>query len=379
MNPFPLVWASWRRYPFTALSTVLLVALAVALGTAVSLLEPSVRRGATAAADRFDLLVGAPGGDLQLVLSAVYLDGTPLPPLSGAVLDQARQEAGVAWCSPLLFGDTWQGHPIVGVDEVFLEGQGQFRTPADAYAGALVPLEPGRTFRGTHGAAALSDHDEHPTEYVVRGRLAPTGTPWDRALLVSAASVWGAHGLRAGPESSPPASALVIKPAGVADAYRLRQTFRTEGGLALFPAEVLVRLYALLGDAQTLFSGMARLAQGAVLSSVLLAVFAGMARRRGLLAVLRALGAPRLYGGLALWLEVFLMLAAGSLLGLGLGAALAAWGAHLAAQATGVALPVSLGPETWAAFGLTLLAGSAAALLPAWSVYRLSVADALRA
>lgn len=61
MNPFPIIRASWRRYPGTALATVLLVALAVALGTAVSLLEPSIRRGAAAAADRFDLVVGAPG------------------------------------------------------------------------------------------------------------------------------------------------------------------------------------------------------------------------------------------------------------------------------------------------------------------------------
>lgn len=377
MNPFPIIRASWRRYPGTALATVLLVALAVALGTAVSLLEPSIRRGATAAADRFDLVVGAPGGEAQLVLSAVYLDGTPLPPLSGAVLDRVRNEAGVAWCSPLLFGDTWRGLPIVGVDEVFLDGQGAFRAPEDAYAGALVPLEPGERFHGAHGAAAVTEHDESHTEYVVKGRLAPTGTPWDRALLVSASSLWRTHGLVAG-QSSPPVSAVVVKPRSVADAYRLRQLFRTESSVALFPAEVLVRLYALLGDAQTLFSGMARLAQGAVLAAVLMAVFAGMARRRKTLAVLRALGAPRRYGALTLWLEVFLMLAAGGLVGLVLGWGLCAWGASLAAKATGVALTVTLGKSEWAAFGLTLLVGGAAALLPAWSGYRLSVAAALR-
>lgn len=72
------------------------------------------------------------------------------------------------------------------------------------------------------------------------------------------------------------------------------------------------------------------------------------------------------------------MLAAGGLVGLVLGWGLCAWGASLAAKATGVALTVTLGKSEWAAFGLTLLVGGAAALLPAWSGYRLSVAAALR-
>lgn len=89
--------------------------------------------------------------------------------------------------------------------------------------------------------------------------------------------------------------------------------------MALFPAEVLLRLYDMLGDVQSLLTGMARLAQGAVLAGVLMAVFAGLPRRRATLAVLRALGAPRCYGALALWLEMALLLTLGGLLGLALG------------------------------------------------------------
>lgn len=110
-------------------------------------------------------------------------------------------------------------------------------------------------------------------------------------------------------------SALVIKPRSVADAYRLRAALRTEPSVALFPAEVLLRLYNVLGDVQSLLSGMAWLAQAAVLSGVLMAVFASLPRRRATLAVLRAQGAPRGYGALALWLEMALLLALGGLLG----------------------------------------------------------------
>ena len=44
MNPLPMVLASLRRFPLVSLATLLLVAVAVGLGTAVSLLEPSLRR-----------------------------------------------------------------------------------------------------------------------------------------------------------------------------------------------------------------------------------------------------------------------------------------------------------------------------------------------
>ena len=79
MNPLPVVLASLRRFPLVSLATLLLVAVAVGLGTAVSLLEPSLRRGTTAAADKFDLLVGTPGSESQLVLSTVSRRHVPAP------------------------------------------------------------------------------------------------------------------------------------------------------------------------------------------------------------------------------------------------------------------------------------------------------------
>ena len=177
MNPFPIAAASLRRFPVLSLCTVLLVAAAVALGTAVSLLEPSLRDGATAAARKFDLLVGAPGSETHLVLSTVYLDAAPLPPLTGDAAARIAEDPGVLWASPLLLGDTYKKHPIVGVEEAFLEGAGRFERPTDAYAGTLTPLESGQTFHGVHGQAALSSHDIHDTAYRVRGKLPPTGTP----------------------------------------------------------------------------------------------------------------------------------------------------------------------------------------------------------
>ncbi len=80
MNPWPLVAADLRRHPAGAAALVLLVAVAVALGVAVSAQERALRRGSAAAAEKFPLVVGAPGGEARLLAFVLARDsvGTPL-------------------------------------------------------------------------------------------------------------------------------------------------------------------------------------------------------------------------------------------------------------------------------------------------------------
>jgi len=54
-NPFPIVLADYRRNRLLVAVTVLLVALAVAVGIAVISQERALRQGSARAADDFDL------------------------------------------------------------------------------------------------------------------------------------------------------------------------------------------------------------------------------------------------------------------------------------------------------------------------------------
>src|SRR5262249_59085616 len=81
-----------------------------------------------------------------------------------------------------------------------------------------------------------------------------------------------------GPEI-PGVAAVVVKPRSVADAYRLRARYRGGESLAVFPAEVLVELYATLGDARDLLRVMAVGTQGLVLLPGRLVPFARLAHR----------------------------------------------------------------------------------------------------
>jgi len=384
-----------------------LIVVAVALGVAVSAQERALRTGSARAADAFDLLVGAPGSPTQLVLTSVYLQPAALPLVPGQVLQRLQEERGVASVAPIAFGDRFRSFPVIGTTAEFVT-QGGTRPPAEGrvfaaegevVVGADVSLGMGERFSPSHGLAVRrAEPDEEPghvhrgVEYVVVGRMGRLGTPWDRAILVPVESVWEIHGLpnghaqgaeRIGPPwdgpEVPGVPAIAVKPRTVADAYTLRRKYRSGGTTtALFPAEVLVELYRLLGDARDLLAAISVATQALVIAAILLAVFASLALRRRQLAILRALGASRRYVFAVVWTQVSLMIALGAALGLA-GGWLGAVGLSRAfSMRTGIALSASLAlPELGMAAAVVGI-GMLLAAIPSWSSYRQSVSAGLR-
>ena len=148
----------------------------------------------------------------------------------------------------------------------------------------------------------------------VVGRMKPTGTPWDNSVIVPIEFVWRVHGLPTGhaegeerigppfdPARVPGVPAIVIKPETINAAYGLRILYRTPSSMAFFPAEALIRLYEVLGDIRELMSWLALATQGLVVIAMLAGVMAILTLHRRQFAVLRALGAPRLYIFLCVW------------------------------------------------------------------------------
>lgn len=255
--------------------------------------------------------------------------------------------------------------------------------------------EPGHAAAVGHEPAEADHADSHlhlHEAVTVTGRLRPTGTPWDRAIIVPIEYTWFAHSLplghpdadegRIGPPFSaadlPGVPAVVIRPETYAAAYALRSAYRAEGSTAFFPAEVLVELYAILGDAARIMAVLTQVAQILVVVAILAGLLAVLDLQRQRFAVLRALGAPGRYVFLTVWLYIWLLVMAGTLLGLplGLGVAQAVSGA-ITAQ-TGIAMAPSLHlPElrlVGQVIGLSLLL----ALVPAAQIYRRPVVETLR-
>jgi putative ABC transport system permease protein len=149
--------------------------------------------------------------------------------------------------------------------------------------------------------------------------------------------------------------------------------------MAFFPAEALVRLYEVLGDVRELMSWLALATQGLVVIAMLAGVMAILRLQRREFAVLRALGAPRLYIFLCVWAQIALIAATGALLGLALGSAAALAVSHMITRATGIVLPARIGGDEFLLVGGMIGFGLLVATVPAFISYRRSVIQALTA
>ncbi|HYZ61274.1 MAG TPA: ABC transporter permease [Acetobacteraceae bacterium] len=235
----------------------------------------------------------------------------------------------------------------------------------------------GEKFSPVHGLAEVpGGHVHTEIAYEIVGRLAPTGTPWDRAILVPIESVWELHGLgnghppgveRIGPPWEVPAGvpAVVVKPRSFAGAYQLRARYRTDRSTAIFPGEVLSGLFRTLGDVRALLSAMALAASVLVVAAVFLAFSALVSARAREHAVLRAIGASPGYILAALWLELGTILAVAVVLGTGLGWLAARIAASVLGRAAGLSVSVSLGWNEVRLSAAILAAGLIAAAAPA--------------
>ncbi|SNR76050.1 ABC transporter permease [Puniceibacterium sediminis] len=349
LAPGALITSMLRRYAAVNLVFTGLVAVSVALGVGLIAQERGLRQGSARAADKFDLIVTAPGSEITAMLAAVYLQPTDLPLLNGAQYAEIAGAEGVTFAAPLAFGDSWQGHPVVGTTTDFithLSGasvQGRmFADHEEAVVGALVPLGIGDEVVPTHGAVETmdeeDDHGHHDIHYKVVGKLPATGSPWDRAILVPVEIVWELHGLANGhtpetaeqlgppfaPENFPGTPAILVKPEKLFQAYALRTEFSRADMMAFFPGAVLSQLHGLASDVREAMSLLTVVSQILVAAAILagLVLITRLFARN--LAVLRALGAAPRFLLAVVWSYAATLLTLGTVVGFGLGIGAAA-------------------------------------------------------
>jgi len=205
-----LIAIAWRSLTQRALASALTgfsmalgVALVVAVLVTYHVISDSFQRSAGIG---YDVIVGAKGGKLQLVLNTVYHLSTPVENIPYSVLHELNEgkfKPYVTRAIPYCLGDNYQGQRVVAtVPALFAETQ---YTPGKKYAfhegrnfeadhyfegvvGALAAtrtgLKVGDTFRPTHGVSDDGQGHEHDAFKVV-GILEPTGTPNDRAIFIN--------------------------------------------------------------------------------------------------------------------------------------------------------------------------------------------------
>lgn len=423
-----LAFAYLRDRPLTSALNVLLLAIAVAMLVLLLQLGTQASERLERDAQRIDLVVGAKGSPLQIILSSVFHIDQPTGNIPGSSLALLRRDPAVARAVPLALGDNFNGYRIVGTDASFAElyeltvAEGRsFEAPFEAVMGADVAAQTGaalgQKFFGSHGLATDEDgaqgHEGTPLETV--GILAATGTVVDRLILTSVETVWDVHGIEHEHEHEDdeaghdhdhesPATPIPAEPApraGVLQAQgdglepeltALLVSYRNPSGAIRIPAMIdrqtalqsavpaiqTARLLELVGaslEGIRLFAWLLALTGGLAIFVALL----NMARtREGDLALLRVMGASRV--------QVFATVILEGVITAGLGGLLGWISAHLmilAARSSFATLadlglaPFRFVPAEAGVLAAVLVIGALAALVPAVRVYQIDPARTL--
>ncbi len=320
-----LAYESLRSRKFTTGLTVFSIALSVLLLVSVDRIRQGTQMGFEGTLSQTDLVVGARGGSLPLLLYAVFHLGTANNEISWDTYQHFAHHPAVLWTIPLSMGDSHRGFRVVATDDNFYDHYRyrgdhslQLREGArahgifDAVLGSTVAAQLhyhlGQKIVLSHGLeGSFLNHTADP--YTVVGILARTATPVDRAIYIT---LWGDEAMHLGWENgAPPLEPLPESQIHKSDlhirtisAFLLRSksrigtlflqreinTYKPEPLTAIIPAVTLQDLWSVLSAADIALS----LVSGAVLVVGLLvmltALYTALNERRREIAVLRSLG-----------------------------------------------------------------------------------------
>ena len=400
MNLATLSASYLRARPLQTALSLLLLALGVGTIVAALLMVSQLEERMARDARGIDLVVGAKGSPMQLILSGIYHLDAPTGNIPLPDAQALARHSLVKRAIPLALGDSWKGYRIVGAGPEYAALYGAkpvsgrlYEKPMEAVLGAEVASRTrtnvGARVVGAHGLGAEGEEHEG-TAYEVVGVLGPTGSVLDRLVLTPVESVWQVHSEH-GPaheaQGSPDedddedreVTVLLIQYASPLAAALLPRQINSQSELqAASPAYETARLFRIVGagiEAVRAFAVVLILAAGL---SVFIALYTALEERRYDLAVMRTLGASpqRLFG--LLLVEGLTLAALGALLGLLLG--------HAFASALGIWMEAAQQPPVTgltfrsgelAILAIALAVGLLAALVPAWRAYRTDVARVL--
>lgn len=211
MNFFAIVWKSIRQRSLATVLTAVSIALGVGLVILILTLREEVERSFSQRSVGYEMLVGAKGSPLQLVLNTVYGIGAPVGNIPYSYYERIASDRMVRLAVPVAVGDMYRGFRVVGTlpsffteftyqrDLRFELAEGSvFKEGLQAVLGARAARETGLkigdTFTPAHGVSAEEGGEVHEhARTTVVGIMRETGTPMDRGIYVPLETVWQIH------------------------------------------------------------------------------------------------------------------------------------------------------------------------------------------
>jgi putative ABC transport system permease protein len=382
--------------PGAALLNALLIALGVATMTVLLLVSTQMERSIERDLAGVDVVVGAKGSPLQMILAGVLHVDVPAGNIPLVAAQELAKDPRVKQLIPLSLGDSYEGHRIVGTTFEYVNlyqakmASGQsFNRPMEAVVGAdlVGKLFINDQFSGTHGLGGGGEVHEK-SQYFVVGQLQRCGCVLDRLILTSTESVWQVHekeialdeeDKKALQEEREITFGLIQYASPLAAVSFPRFVNQSTELQAAAPALEITRLFRMLGVGTQVLQAFAAVLLAVAAISLWMSLTQALRERRSDLAMLRMLGAsPSKVAGLLLF-ETLLLALAGWVIGVLLGHLLTSVIGYLLAQERSLVISGAL----WLPEELLLLAGvlGLSVLAVAWPLrqaYRLDVLKQLQ-
>ena len=406
--------------------TVVTLALSVALFLTIERLRVATRDSFDGTISGVDVLVGARGSDLGLLLYTAFQIGDAAPSMRWSSFLDVQADARTQWAVPISLGDSHRGYRVIATTSDYFDfvrtGRDRplaFKAKAPSLLSGFgvvlgsdvaraLDYELGDAIAIQHGLASAGDRSHETQPFIVTGILAATGTPIDYSLLLHTRAFEAIH---EGWNGSVPGRAITrhdgatdrtvidlsgdeFEPSRLTAVYvglkSKRRIFqfvetiedrrRTEPLTAVLPGITLSQLWLLLGSAERALLTFSVLIVLAALAGQMTLLVATLDLRRREIAIYRAMGAQPLAIAGLLVVEAVLISLAAALSGLVL-TLLGTWvagqvlGGTLKLDLNAVMVTIRQGQALLAFIGVSAVTG----LVPAFLAYRSSLQDGMRA
>ena len=405
----------WNRRG-TAFLTIFSISVSVTLLLGVEKIRQGVRTSFSSAVSGTDIIVGARGGSLQLLLYSIFRIGNAPNNLSWESYNEFINNKRVKWTIPISLGDSHRGFRVLGTNQDYFKyfrygskkklefSKGEsFSEIFDAVIGSEVAINLNYQLNEdiiiAHGTGNKSflNHDNRP--FKVAGILRPTGTPVDQTVHVSLEGITAMH--IDWESGAPPMEGeglllddiikLDLKPEEITsfliglkskihsfDLQRKINSYKEEPLSAIMPGVALQELWNILRTAETGLRVITWFVLFAGLLGMITALLSGLNERRREMAILRSVGAGPSTISFLLIFEAMVLTFTGIIFGMFFLYLTLFVSSPLLETYFGLFLPIN--PPSFkdlTILGGIILTGMFMGVIPAFKSYRQSLADGM--
>ncbi|MEM6517046.1 MAG: ABC transporter permease [Bacteroidota bacterium] len=204
MNVLKISLKNILNKPLYSVLSILSLSFSIALLFGIQQLDALIQEQLNKNIGKVDMVIGAKGSPLQLVLSSVLHLDNPTGNISYAEAKEISRNPMIGKAIPISYGDNYKGYRIVGTtkdfDELYelklTEGRlvnKSMEVVLGSSVAALAELKIGDSFESSHGLTenSVEVHKHQPLRVV--GIYQSTGTVVDQLIITNLQSVWDVH------------------------------------------------------------------------------------------------------------------------------------------------------------------------------------------